>query len=76
MNTFQEAETLFEATQKQAEELIRSAERLCEGRAGEAIEALMLAAASLYRAKHKGGDPIDFEGRARLSYDEVRANDL
>jgi hypothetical protein len=52
-----------------------SAERVCKGRAGEAIEVLLLAAACLYRAKHKGGDPMDFARRARIAYDEVHAND-
>jgi hypothetical protein len=40
-----EAETLFEAAQKQAEKRMTSAERVCKGGAGEAIEALLLAAA-------------------------------
>jgi hypothetical protein len=71
-----EAETLFEAAQKQAEKLMTSAERVCKGGAGEAIEALLLAAACLNRAKHKGGDCTDFARRARLAYDEVHANDL
>jgi hypothetical protein len=76
MNTFQEAETLFEATHNQAEKLITSAERVCKGRAGEAIEVLLLAAACLYRAKHKGGDRADFVRRACFAYDEVQANDV
>jgi hypothetical protein len=66
-----EAETLFEAAQKQAEKRMTSAERVCKGGAGEAIEVLLLAAACLYRAKHKGGDCTDFARRARLAYDEV-----
>ena len=48
-----------------------SAERVCKGRAGEAIEVLLLAAACLYRAKHNGGDGTDFKRRARFAYDEV-----
>ena len=52
-----EAETLFEITHKQAEKLITSAEHACKGRAGEAIEVLLLAAACLYRAKHTGATP-------------------
>ena len=60
INPSTELETLFEATQKQAENLMTSAERVCKGRAGEAIEVLLLAAACLYRAKHKGGDCTDF----------------
>ena len=71
-----EAETLFEATYKQAEKLIASAEHACKGRAGEAIEVLLLAAACLYRAKHTGGDPVDFARRARLAYDQVHTNDV
>ena len=71
-----EAETLFETTQKQAEKLMTSAERVCKGRAGEAIEVLLLAAACLYRAKHNGGDGTDFKRRARFAYDEVHANDV
>jgi hypothetical protein len=58
---------LFEATHNQAKKLITAAERVCKGRAGEAIEVLLLAAAYLYRAKHKGGDRIDFARRARLT---------
>ena len=71
-----EAEKLFEATYQQAEKLIASAEHACKGRAGEAIEVLLLAAACLYRAKHTGGDPVDFARRARLAYDEVHTNDV
>ena len=67
---------MFETTYKQAEKLIASAERACKGQAGEAIEVLLLAAACLYRAKHKGGDCTDFVRRARLAYDEVHANDV
>jgi len=67
---------MFESTYKQAESLARSAEHACKGRAGEAIEVLLLAAACLYRAKHRGGDPVDFVRRARLAYDEVRADDV
>ena len=66
---------MFEDTRRQAGRLVASAERACEGRAGEAIEVLLLAAASLYRVKHRGGDPTDFSRRARLAYDEVYAND-
>ena len=67
---------MFEATYKQAEQLIVSAERACKGQAGEAIEVLLLAAACLYRAKHSGGNPVDFARRARLAYDEVHASDV
>jgi hypothetical protein len=67
---------LFEATHNQAEKLITSAERVCTGRPGEAIQVLLLAAARLYRAKHKGGDRTDFARRARFAYDEVQANDV
>ena len=67
---------MFEATYKQAEKLIESAERACKGQAGEAIEALLLAAACLYRAKHAGGDPVDFARRSRIAYDEVHASDV
>jgi hypothetical protein len=67
---------LFEVTHNQTEKLITSAERVCKGRAGEAIEVLLLAAACLYRAKHNGGDRTDFKRRARFAYDEVHANDV
>jgi len=65
---------LFETTYKQAEKLIVSAEHVCKGSAGEAVEVLLLAAACLYRAKHTGGDPVDFARRARIAYDEVHAS--
>jgi hypothetical protein len=48
---------LFETTYKQAEKLIVSAEHVCKGSAGEAVEVLLLAAACLYRAKHTGETP-------------------
>jgi hypothetical protein len=67
---------LFEATYKKAEKLIASAERACKGQAGEAIEALLLAAACRYRAKHSGGDLVDFARWARIAYDEVHASDV
>jgi len=67
---------LFEATQKQAENLMTSAERVCKGRAGEAIEVLLLAEACLYHAKHTGGDLVDFARRARIAYDEAHASNV
>jgi hypothetical protein len=67
---------LFEATYKQAEKLIASAERACKGQAGEAIEVLLLAEACLYHAKHTGGDLVDFARRARIAYDEAHASNV
>ena len=67
---------MFEATYKQAEKLIESAERACKGQAGEAIEVLLLAAACLYHAKHTGGDLVDFARRARIAYDEAHASNV
>ena len=67
---------MLETIKNKAEKLITSAEQFCKGQTGEAIEALLLAAASLYRAKHKGGDPLDFERRARLAYDEVHVDNV
>ena len=67
---------MFEATYKQAEKLIASAERACKGQAGEAIEVLLLAEACLYHAKHTGGDLVDFVRRARIAYDEAHASNV
>ena len=67
---------MFEATYKQAEKLIASAERACKGQAGEAIEVLLLAKACLYHAKHTGGDLVDFARRARIAYDEAHASNV
>jgi hypothetical protein len=60
--------TPFQNISEKATHLITSALHTCQGDHGEAVETLLLAAASLYRRHGDLDDLTDFLRRARLAY--------